>query len=115
VIGALSRIRGNIHGVITRSIRLCFKNIIKIGGNQMKWETLLFDVSGTVAVITFNRPTCLNAINKTLLCELDKVLDHCENLNDVRALVLTGGPKFFCSGGDVNESALIASPISVPY
>ncbi len=75
----------------------------------MKWETLLFDVRGKVAVITLDRPACLTAINTTLLQELSDVLDQCENMDGVRAVVLTGGPKFFCSGGDVNESAMIGS------
>ncbi len=69
----------------------------------MEWETLLLNTRGKVAVITLNRPARLNALNGTLLDELASALEQCEHMDDIVALVLTGGPKFFCSGGDVNE------------
>jgi 2-(1,2-epoxy-1,2-dihydrophenyl)acetyl-CoA isomerase len=65
-------------------------------------EDLLFDVSGHVAVITLNRPQKLNAFTGPMLHGLVALLDECDTRDDVRAVVLTGAGRGFCSGGDVD-------------
>lgn len=69
----------------------------------MAWQTLLFEERGSTAIITFNRPECLNALNRTLLAELGEALARCEHDDAIRAVVMTGGTRCFSVGGDVNE------------
>lgn len=62
---------------------------------------LLFDVADHVAVITLNRPLKLNAFTGAMLHGLVGLLDECDARDDVRAVILTGAGRGFCSGGDV--------------
>jgi len=67
----------------------------------MKYDTICYDKSGSVATIILNRPEKLNAITTTMGEELLDCLMHCTRDPDIRALILTGKGKFFCAGGDI--------------
>ncbi len=56
---------------------------------------------GDVAVVTLRRPDVFNAINQELIAELRSVLADSAADASVRALVLTGAGKAFCSGADL--------------
>lgn len=66
-------------------------------------EFILYEQKGAYAIITINREKALNALNSTVLEELDKTLDEV-NLEEVRCLILTGaGTKSFVAGADIGE------------
>ena len=66
--------------------------------------TFLFQLrAGGVAVLTLNRPERLNALTFDVYRELHETFRALQDLPDVRALVITGAGKGFCSGGDVDE------------
>lgn len=66
-------------------------------------EFIVYEQKGAVGVITINREKALNALNSTVLEELDKTLDAV-NLDEVRCLILTGaGQKSFVAGADIGE------------
>ncbi len=66
-------------------------------------EFILYEQKGAYAIITINREKALNALNSTVLEELDKTLDEV-NLDEVRCLILTGaGTKSFVAGADIGE------------
>jgi 2-(1,2-epoxy-1,2-dihydrophenyl)acetyl-CoA isomerase len=54
---------------------------------------------GAVMVVTLNRPEVLNAIDESLLVGLADALDRAA-APGVRAVVLTGAGRGFCSGAD---------------
>lgn len=54
-----------------------------------------------IAVVTMNRPEVRNAINDKMRAEMIAVFDRLGADNSVRAVVLTGAGKGFCSGGDI--------------
>jgi enoyl-CoA hydratase/carnithine racemase len=56
-----------------------------------------------VATITFDRPEALNALTFDVYQELHDLFPRLEHRDEVRAVVLTGAGRGFCSGGDVNE------------
>jgi len=56
-----------------------------------------------IATLTLNRPEVFNSFNREMAFLLQKMLDDCENNNDVRAIVLTGKGKAFCAGQDLKE------------
>jgi 2-(1,2-epoxy-1,2-dihydrophenyl)acetyl-CoA isomerase len=62
---------------------------------------VLYGVSEGIAVITFNRPQALNAMTPNLMIELAKAFDAAEKDDAVRAIVLTGNGRGFCSGADL--------------
>lgn len=71
----------------------------------MNYETILYEIIDQVAVITLNRPQRLNAMNRTMLRELNHACDRIEADPQIRALVLSGAGHAFCSGFDLKEQA----------
>ncbi len=68
----------------------------------MAYENLLFDVEDGIAVLTFNRPKVLNALDARTIAELGDVVARVEADRSVRALILTGaGEKAFVAGADI--------------
>lgn len=64
-------------------------------------DNLIFEVSDTIATLTLNRPEKLNAFTNDMLHGLVATLDECDERDDVRAVILTGAGRGFCSGGDI--------------
>jgi len=70
-------------------------------------EFVTYEVEGQVGIITINRPKALNALNSTVLEELDATLDAVDQ-NEVRCLILTGaGEKSFVAGADIGEMSTL--------
>jgi len=76
----------------------------------MAYENIIFKVENGIAVITFNRPKVLNALNADLLDEFSSTLDEISANEDIRVLILTGaGEKAFVAGADITELAAFDS------
>ena len=56
-----------------------------------------------IAHITFDRPDKLNALTFEVYRELTALLREIAKRRDLRAVVLTGAGRAFCTGGDVDE------------
>jgi enoyl-CoA hydratase/carnithine racemase len=67
----------------------------------MSYETILYEVDDRTAVITFNRPERLNAVNLTMGTELRDAYARAEADDDVWTIVVTATGRAFCSGADV--------------
>jgi Enoyl-CoA hydratase/carnithine racemase len=68
----------------------------------VSYETLLVDVKDAVASVTLNRPEVRNALNATLIRELEQALATLEADQAARVIVLEGaGDKAFCAGADL--------------
>ena len=66
-------------------------------------EFITYEQEEFVGIITINRPKALNALNSSVLEELDQTLDNVD-INTTRALILTGaGDKSFVAGADIGE------------
>jgi len=79
----------------------------------MPYENIIFEIHEHVAVIKFNRPKALNAVNTDVLKELADALDKVEHNADIGALVLTGeGEKSFVAGADISQMVDL-SPIQL--
>jgi 2-(1,2-epoxy-1,2-dihydrophenyl)acetyl-CoA isomerase len=64
--------------------------------------TLQIEVDGQVGTLTLNRPDALNAMSPELIGELTVAAAWLADRAPIRALILTGAGRAFCSGGDVN-------------
>ena len=71
----------------------------------MSSDTLLFDVTDQVAVITLNRPEVRNAMNRELSGALAEALQRVRDDSDIRAAVITGASRTFSAGADLKERA----------
>jgi len=57
------------------------------------------------AIIQFNRPDVLNAVNMQLMIELVEALETLDKDETVRCFILTGNEKAFAAGADIKEMA----------
>lgn len=62
-----------------------------------------FEVKEGVGVVTFTRPDTLNSLTFAVYRELTDLLYELEREKAVRAVVITGEGRGFCSGGDQHE------------
>jgi 2-(1,2-epoxy-1,2-dihydrophenyl)acetyl-CoA isomerase len=71
----------------------------------MIYQTILFDLTGGVARLTFNRPDRLNSFNTTMHAEVREALGRVAS-TDARVLVVTGAGRGFCAGQDLGDRAV---------
>ncbi|MGI8494260.1 MAG: enoyl-CoA hydratase-related protein [Pyrinomonadaceae bacterium] len=76
--------------------------LLAFGFEYMDFETVQFEMRGSVAIITMNRPEALNALSLRLTEDLGAAIKKAAEEN-ARAVVLTGNGRAFCSGGDLRE------------
>ncbi|MCX5393795.1 enoyl-CoA hydratase family protein [Streptomyces sp. NPDC006482] len=68
-----------------------------------RWRHLRLDLDEGVATVTLARPAKLNALTFGAYADLRDLLAELSRERTVRALVLGGEGRGFCSGGDVDE------------
>ncbi len=69
------------------------------------YQHLKIEERGAVAIMTISAPKSLNALNSTILGEMDDFLTHLD-CNRFRCLIVTGdGEKSFVAGADISEMA----------
>ena len=70
----------------------------------MNYENILVELENSIQVITINRPSKLNALNKATIEELSHVLIAADNEASIRVVIITGaGEKAFVAGADISE------------
>jgi enoyl-CoA hydratase len=68
------------------------------------YSTILTSLENGIFTITINRPDKLNALNGTVLTELDKAIDEVYANPEIKTALITGaGPKAFVAGADISE------------
>ena len=73
-----------------------------------------YHLDGHVVTLTLNAPP-VNALTRTLNDELTLALDRFSEMDEVRAVVLTGAGKVFCAGADLKGRAdVIKGPGDLP-
>ncbi|MFN4059611.1 MAG: enoyl-CoA hydratase-related protein [Paracoccus hibiscisoli] len=68
----------------------------------MSFQTILFAVDDGVATLTLNRPAVMNALNSLMRAEITQALTTLDG--SVRAVVMTGAGRAFCSGQDLTDA-----------
>jgi 2-(1,2-epoxy-1,2-dihydrophenyl)acetyl-CoA isomerase len=68
----------------------------------MAYEAILYDKHEHVAVLTLNRPERLNAISGAVREEVHAGVQAAQDDDEVRALIITGEGRGFCSGADLS-------------
>src|SRR3954451_13967177 len=76
----------------------------------MAYETILVETRGRVGLVTLNRPQALNALNSTLVGEINAALDDFEADPSVGCVVITGSDTAFAAGANIKEMAGFAYP-----
>ena len=66
-------------------------------------QTVRFEKKDNIALVTIDRPEALNALNSTVIAELEQVVTELENDGTIRAMILTGEGRSFVAGADIGE------------
>ena len=75
----------------------------------MEYATLLLSIENHIAHVRFNRPQRANALNQTAWDELRRVFERLDEDDTVRAIILSGEGKHFCSGIDLELLMSVAT------
>ena len=67
----------------------------------MTFETIMVKKEDHVAILTFNRPEVMNAVNFKMFEELKAALNDINEDDDIRVMILTGAGKAFCASFDM--------------
>ncbi len=73
--------------------------------NTMGKQLIEERVDGGVAVLTLNRSEVLNALTVELIADFSRALASYEEDDSVRAIVVTGAGRAFCSGEDLQVAS----------
>lgn len=73
----------------------------------MIYETIAYQVSDDIAVLTLNRPDVMNAMNTLMRAEVLHAVKAAAR--EARVLVVTGAGKAFCSGQDLGDGGNAAN------
>ncbi len=71
----------------------------------MAYQYLLVEKEPGIAIIKFNRPQVLNAVNIETILELEQLLQELNQDQSIRVIILTGEGKSFVSGSDISRLA----------
>lgn len=75
---------------------------------------LQYQLEDYVAILTLDAPP-VNALTRTLNDELTMALDRISEMDEVRAVILTGAGKVFCAGADLKgRASVIKGPGDLP-
>lgn len=69
----------------------------------MDYQTITYDVTAAVAVLTLHRPDKMNALNSQMRAEVADAARRAGS--EARVLVLTGSGRAFCAGQDLSDRA----------
>jgi enoyl-CoA hydratase/carnithine racemase len=69
----------------------------------MEFREIIYSKENRVATITLNRPAKLNAYSEVMVHEIISALGDARDDDEVRAVIVTGAGRGFCSGGDISR------------
>jgi len=68
------------------------------------YQSILVHTENNICTITINRPDKLNALNESVMDDLDAAMDEVYSNADIRSVIITGaGNKAFIAGADISE------------
>ena len=68
----------------------------------MPYKSVILEKKDMIATITLNKPDVNNAFDLPMMGEIDDAMNDVAQDADIRALIITGAGKAFCTGGDVS-------------
>ena len=71
----------------------------------MEYTKLIVEKQEAVCVVKINNPQAMNALNTTVLSELDAAFTEIGNDKEIKAVIITGEGRAFVAGADISEMA----------
>jgi E-phenylitaconyl-CoA hydratase len=73
------------------------------GGASPEHATVLYERTGHVVTITYNRPSAMNAINGEMRRDLNAAFSRLRDEEDAWVAIVTGAGRAFCAGADLRD------------
>src|SRR5579862_1729597 len=70
---------------------------------MIEYKQILYSKENRVATVTLNRPEKLNAYSEVMVHDILHALGVASDDDEIRAVILTGAGRGFCSGGDISR------------
>ncbi len=67
------------------------------------YQTVRYEKRDNIGIATINRPEALNALNSTVVSDLEQLISEVEKDTELRAFILTGEGRSFVAGADIGE------------
>ena len=67
------------------------------------YQTIHYEKKDHIGILTIDRPEALNALNSTVITELEQVIGEVEGDGALLGLILTGAGRSFVAGADIGE------------
>jgi enoyl-CoA hydratase/carnithine racemase len=75
-----------------------------------KDDAIALELAGRIAIVRFNRPAAMNAVDDSIRTGLTRALKQLDDGDHADAIVLTGsGERAFCAGQDLEESSSVST------
>jgi methylglutaconyl-CoA hydratase len=76
------------------------------------YQTIQAEFDGPVVTLWLSRPKVHNALNEVMILEINRFFSGIEESTEIRAVIIRGREKSFCSGADLRwmKNAFILSP-----
>jgi enoyl-CoA hydratase/carnithine racemase len=78
----------------------------------MSFEHIRYEVDGSIATVTLNRPEVLNAQTERMHSEIIQAADRWDADDGIRAVIFTGAGRAFSAGTDLSQSAITGAASS---
>ena len=69
----------------------------------MAYQNIVFEKEENIAIITFNRPDAMNALNNQTRAEFREAIATVAADDQIKVVILTGNGKAFVAGSDIKE------------
>ena len=69
----------------------------------MSYREIIYAKQDWIATLTLNRPNKLNAYSEAMVHEILSALADARDDDQIRAVIITGAGRGFCSGGDISR------------
>ncbi len=70
-------------------------------GQPFEFNFVDLEIKNNIAYVTFNRPEAMNALNETVVSQLDNRFSEAEGNPEVKAVIFQGAGKAFVAGADI--------------
>ena len=73
------------------------------------YQTIRYEKKDGIGIATINRPEALNALNSTVVSELEQLISEVEKDAELGAFIITGEGRSFVAGADIGEMRDLSS------
>ena len=81
------------------------RTLAEVHARELEELKLRYEVEDGVLTVTLDRPATLNALTRTMLCELLEAFERADADDAIRVVIVTGAGRAFCAGADLSAGA----------